>query len=184
MEYANGVPNGKDGENEGSSRDKSGNLLAVAAKIRRRLFVGVGVFHTHLVCHFESCSNLDQLSLTDTWTPSSGLLPGLAIFDKLRPKGEEAALHRFDRVDAAATFFEKGTLLRIAARLTDASHVSGAIDVASFEVGLIETKEAGSAANILFAEVDVTGNLATFAATGLAGEANFEIGSTTHATPA
>lgn len=184
MEYANGVPNGKDWGKEGSLRGESGNLLAVAAKIRRSLLVGVRVFHTHLVCHFERCSNLDQFSLADTWAPSAGLLPGLAVFDKFWPKGEEAALHRFDRVDATATFIKKGTLLRFAARFTDTAHVAGAIDVASFEVGLTEAKEAGGATDILFGEVDVAGNLTAFAAAGLAGEADFEIGSATHATPA
>ena len=165
-------------------RDKSGNLLAVAPKIRRRLFVGVRVFHTHLVCHLESCSNLDEFALTDTGAPGGGFLPGTAVFDEFGPEGKETALDGFDGVDAAAACIEKGALLRFATGLANAAHVTGAVNVEGFEIGLSEAEKTGGARDIVFGEVDVAGDLAAFAAAGLAGEANFEIGGAAHATPA
>ena len=119
-----------------------------------------------------------------TGTPSGGFRPGIAVFDEFGPERKETALDGFDGVDAAAACIEKGALLRFATGLANAAHVAGAVKVEGFEIGLAEAEKTGGARDIVFCEVDITGDLAAFAAAGLAGEANFEIGGAAHATPA
>ena len=116
---------------------------------------------------------MDQFALADSGTPGGGFLPGTAVFDEFGPERKEAALDGFDGMDAAAAFIEKGALFRFAARLANAAHVASSVDEAGFEVGLSEAKKTGSVHDIVLGEVDVAGDLAAFAAAGLAGKTYF-----------
>jgi len=98
------------------------------------------------------------------------VIPGIAVGDKVWPEGEEAALEGLYGMDGAARIIEEGALSGLAAGFAEAAVVAGAVEVARLEFGLGEAEEAGGAGDVRFGEIDVAGDFAAFAATGLAGE--------------
>jgi len=112
---------------------------------------------------------LDQISLADPGTTTSGIAPKGPVSDQFGPEGEEATLSRFDCMDGTAVGFKKAALA--AFRLPESEQMLGAIDVAGFELGGGQFNEGGGPDHVILGEIDVAPRVATFDATPLAAEA-------------
>ena len=120
--------------------------------------------------HFKSGSDLHQLARPNTGAILRRFIPFPAIFNKLRPEREGAALSRFGWVNAASVFDKEVTLP--GSRFAKTKERFGAIDVLRFEFSGRHPDVGSCAQQISFREVDKAFLIAAVGAIGLAGEAD------------